>query len=211
MSPCSARHLGLIACTTCGLVCRDRVVDTPRDCPRCASALHTRKPNSLARCWALLIAAALLYLPANLLPIMHTRTFLEERDDTILSGVRVLWQAGSWDLALIVFIASVFVPLAKLAVLAVLLFSVQRGWRGARRRRTRLYRWVDWIGAWSMLDIFVVVLLVALVQFQTLARVEPGLGAVAFGGVVVLTLLASHSFDPRLIWDAAEAARHDEH
>jgi paraquat-inducible protein A len=210
----TARELGLTGCTACGLVCRSVAseVNEAQDlaCPRCGAALHSRKPHSIVRTWALLITATLLYLPANLLPIMHTSTVLEDREDTIVSGVIQLWATGSWDLAVIVFIASVVVPLAKIGILAMLLISVQGHWLTGRRQRTRLYRLVEWVGQWSMLDIFVVVLLAALVQFSTLARVEPGPAAGYFGAVVVLTMLASHSFDSRLIWDAAEGTDTDD-
>jgi paraquat-inducible protein A len=208
-APRTARALGLIGCPLCGLVCRlprgaggEQVQDLA--CPRCDQPLHARKPDSLARTWAFLITAVLVYVPANTLPIMNTRTLFDERQDTIMSGVFALWGAGSWELALVVFVASVVVPLGKIAALVVLLFSVHFRWPTGRRRRTRLFGLVEWIGQWSMLDVFVVVLMVALVQFSTLARIEPGPGAAAFGAVVVLTMLAAQSFDPRLIWDAAE-------
>lgn len=208
--PSTARELGVIQCHACGLLCRLAPEGTEVECPRCGWDLHPRKPASLARTWALLIAATLVYIPANLLPIMRTKTLFKDRYDTIVSGVVTLWNAGSWDLATIVFVASVVVPLAKIAILAVLLLSVQKGWLSGRRRRTHLYRMVEWVGQWSMLDIFVVVLLVALVQFSTFAQVQPGPGAIAFGAVVVLTMLAAQSFDPRLIWDAAEGSKDDD-
>lgn len=206
----TARALGVIGCAVCGLVCRAAPPGVDVECPRCGQPLHLRKPDSVMRTWAFLLTAILLYIPANVLPIMHTRTLLEEREDTIISGVVALWAGGSWDLALIVFIASVVVPVAKIVVLAVLLLSVQFGSLGGRRRRTRLFRLVEWVGQWSMLDIFVVVLMVALVQFSTLARIEPGPGAAAFGAVVVATMFAAHAFDARLIWDAAERAQADD-
>ena len=206
----TARELNVLGCPSCGLVCRAPPPDSEVECPRCGEALHARKPDSLARTWAYLVTAILLYIPANALPIMRTKTIFEDRQDTIISGVLALWGAGSWDLALIVFVASVVVPLAKIAVLIVLLLSVQFGWVTGRRRRTRLFRMVEWVGQWSMLDIFVVVLMVALVQFSTLARIDPGPGAAAFGAVVVLTMFAAQSFDPRLIWDAADGSLTDD-
>lgn len=206
----TARELGVLRCTVCALVCRAPEQDLEVECPRCGQALHARKPDSLARTWAFLATAILLYVPANALPIMHTKTLFDERQDTIISGVLALWAKGSWDLALIVFVASIVVPLAKIAVLIVLLLSVQFGWVTGRRRRTRLFRLVEWVGQWSMLDIFVVVLMVALVQFSTLARIDPGPGAAAFGAVVVMTMFAAQSFDARLIWDAAEGSLHDD-
>lgn len=204
MTP-TAIALNLIGCPRCRQVCRGGATQAGTACPRCGAVLHRRKPASIERTWALLIAALLMYLPANLLPIMNTRTLRGEREDTILSGVVVLWEAGSWDLALIVFVASVLIPLAKIGVFASLLWSVQARWTRGLRQRTRLFRLMEWVGPWSMLDLFVVVLLVALVQFSALAQVEPGPGALAFGAVVVLTMLAAHSFDPRLMWDAAQA------
>jgi len=206
----TARELGVLGCPICGMVCRAAPQGVDVECPRCGQALHARKPNSIARTWAFLVTAILLYIPANALPIMRTKTLFDDRQDTIISGVLALWRNGSWDLALIVFVASVVVPLAKIAVLVVLLLSVQMGWVTGRRRRTRLFRLVEWVGQWSMLDIFVVVLMVALVQFSTLARIDPGPGAAAFGGVVVLTMFAAQAFDARLIWDAAEGSLHDD-
>ena len=196
-----ARDLQLIGCDACGLVLNSAGRQHAVYCPRCEAPLHWRKPNSLARSWALLIAACILYLPANLLPIMRTVKLLEAEDSTILSGVVLLWKNGSWDLAVIVFTASIVVPLVKIACLALLLITTQRGTTWCQRERTRLYRMLEIIGHWSMLDVFVVALLMTLVHFGKFAQVEAGPGVVAFGAVVVLTMLASMSFDPRLIWD----------
>lgn len=197
----TASELGLVACPSCGLVCRSDVPLAHAHCPRCAAPLHRRKPYSLTRSWALLIAAVILYIPANLLPIMLTSNLFEARADTIISGVIVLWQAGSPELAVIVFVASVVVPLLKIAVLALLLITAQRRSAWRREERAKLYRMIELIGHWSMLDVFVVALLVALVNFGSFAAVHAGGAAVAFGAVVVLTMLATMSFDPRLIWD----------
>lgn len=202
MNTPTAASLGLVACHGCGLVSRPARSGASR-CPRCAAGLHSRKPNSIGRTWALVIAAYLLYLPANLLPIMETRSLFERQEDTILSGVVYLWSTGSWPLALLVFFASVTVPLAKLLALTLLLISVQRRSAWRPRERSRLFRLVEFVGRWSMLDIYVVALLTALVQLQALAMVTPRGGAIAFGAVVVLTMFAAQSFDPRLIWDAA--------
>lgn len=196
-----ARELGLIGCHVCGLVCRDTGLHDAA-CPRCGSALHRRKTASLARTWALLIAAFILYIPANVLPIMRTASLGDIDDNTILSGVVELWVKGSPDLAVIVFTASIVVPMLKFLVLGTLLLSAQRGSDWAQRQRARLYRLVEFIGYWSMLDVFVVALLTALVRFNFLSLVEPLPGVVFFGLTVVLTMLASMSFDPRLIWDA---------
>jgi paraquat-inducible protein A len=145
-----------------------------------------------------------LYIPANTLPIMYTSSLFGSSDDTIMSGVLFLWEDGSWYLAIIVFVASILVPLAKMIGLAVLLLSVQIGGRWRAGPRARMYRVIESIGRWSMLDIFVVALLVTVVQLTALASVRAGPAALAFGAVVVLTMAAAQSFDPRLIWDPLE-------
>jgi paraquat-inducible protein A len=192
-------------CHDCGLLSRLPEGAHGARCPRCDAALHARKPQSLERTWAWLIAAALCYLPANLLPIMKVTSLGRAQADTIMSGVVYLLVHGMWPLAIVVFTASVFVPLLKLAILLTLLISVHRrsNWRPVDR--TRLYRITEAIGRWSMVDIFVVTILVALVHLGNLATVEAQTGAVFFGAVVVLTMLAAESFDPRLIWDRLEA------
>lgn len=198
-----ASELGLIGCHVCGQVCRD-TRQPHMACPRCGAALHRRKTASVSRTWALLIAAFILYLPANLLPIMRTVSVGDVDDNTILSGVIELWVKGSPDLAVIVFTASIVVPMLKFFVLGTLLVSTQRGSVWALRQRAKLYRLVEFIGYWSMLDVFVVALLTALVRFNILSRVEPLPGVVFFGLTVVLTMFASMSFDPRLIWDGKD-------
>ena len=156
-----------------------------------------------------MLAAAILYIPANTLPVMSSDSLFGDQVDTIMSGVIFLWRDGSWMLALLVFVASVVVPLGKLLVLAVLLISVQWRWRWRPRVRAAMYRSIEFVGRWSMLDIYVVTLLAGLVQIQSLANIRAEAGAVAFGAVVVLTMLASQSFDPRLIWDAVAPANAD--
>lgn len=193
--------LGLVPCHGCGLVIERPPPGAP--CPRCGEPLHARKPESLTRAWAWLSAALILYIPANVLPVLHSTKLFEHWSNTIMSGVVELWTDGSYDLAIVVFIASVIVPLLKMGALMLLMIQVQFGSRWLPRERAVLYRVLEYIGHWSMLDVFAVALLVALVQFGTLAHVEPGIGIVAFGAVVVLTMLATLSFDPRLIWDAA--------
>jgi paraquat-inducible protein A len=203
-----ASERGLVGCHICGLACSD--VPFRRDpearvaCPRCGSALHRRKPGSYGRTWALLIAAFIMYIPANVVPIMRTASLNDIDDNTILSGVVELWVKGSPDLAVIVFIASIVVPMLKFFTLGTLLVTSQRrsGW--ALPQRARLYRLIEFIGYWSMLDVFVVSLLTALVRFNVLSRVEPLPGVIFFGLTVVLTMLASMSFDPRLIWDGRD-------
>ncbi|HVT37086.1 MAG TPA: paraquat-inducible protein A [Nevskiaceae bacterium] len=197
----TARELGVVGCHACALVCRAPPAHSDAACPRCGARLHARKPDSLTRSWAMLITAAILYIPANLLPMMDTTNILEQRSDTIVSGVIQLWDIGSWDLAIIVFTASVLVPLMKILVLGLLLYSVQRRSHWDPLERARLYRFIEFIGRWSMLDIFVVALLISLVNFDRFGEVRAGPGSIAFGAVVVLTMLSSLSFDPRLIWD----------
>jgi paraquat-inducible protein A len=192
-------------CHDCGLLCRLPVHAAHGvRCPRCGAGVHARKPRSLERTWAWLIAAALCYLPANLLPIMKVTSLGRAQADTIMSGVVYLLVHGMWPLAVVVFTAGVFVPILKLAILLTLLVSVHRrsSWRPVDR--TRLYRITEAVGRWSMVDIFVVTILVALVRLGNLATVEAQTGAVFFGAVVVLTMLAAESFDPRLIWDESE-------
>jgi paraquat-inducible protein A len=182
-------------------------VSVPAHCPRCGASLHFRKPGSVSRCWALLIAAYILYIPANLLTMMETGSLISYRKDTIISGVVELWKTGSWAIAVIVFIASVTIPLLKMISLTLLLVSVQRRSRWQPRQRTRLYRLLELVGRWSMLDIYVVTLLAALVQLGAMGTVKAGPAALAFGAVVVLTMLASMQFDPRLIWDPLQKER----
>ncbi|MCG6897901.1 MAG: paraquat-inducible protein A [Thiocapsa sp.] len=196
-----------LACDVCELVVRRSAALRDGDrlrCPRCTDVLHGRKPRSLQRTWALLIAAVVCYVPANLLPIMTVTSLGRTQSDTILSGVVFLLTHGMWPLAIVVFVASVFVPFLKLLILVFLLLSVQvrSVWRP--RDRTRLYRITEAIGRWSMVDVYVVTILVALVRLGNLASVQAEAGAVFFCAVVVLTMLAAMSFDPRLIWDAME-------
>lgn len=173
-------------------------------CPRCGAALHSRKPDSLQRTWALLIASLVFYIPANLLPITKTSYIGGVQSDTIMSGVIYFAHTGAWHIALIIFVASVMVPVVKIVILIYLLVSVQRASSHRMVDRTRLYRITHSIGRWSMVDIFVVAVLVALVQLGPIAGIEAGPGAIYFGGVVVFTMFAAEAFDPRLIWDRRE-------
>jgi paraquat-inducible protein A len=200
----TATKAGLISCHACGHVQQHVHSAAHLRCARCNARLHERHPDSISRTWALLIAAAVLYIPANLLPVMHTASLVGDEDDTIMSGIVYFWTSGSWPLAVIVFIASILVPLMKLFVLALLAFTAGRRstWRPVER--SKLFRIVEFIGRWSMLDIFVVTLTVALVRFQSLAVITARPGAIAFGSVVILTMLASMQFDPRLIWDPVD-------
>ncbi|GAB7525803.1 paraquat-inducible protein A [Paraburkholderia sp. 2C] len=173
-------------------------------CTRCGSPLHLRKPNSLARTWAFLLAALVLYLPANLLPVMHTSSLFGAQKDTIMSGVVYLWTSGSWPLAVLVFIASIAVPMLKILAIGFLAVSANLRSRWQPVQRARIYRIVELVGRWSMLDIYVIAILTALVQFNALATVTAGPAAIAFGAVVVLTMFAAMSFDPRLTWDTRQ-------
>lgn len=202
----SAASRGLVACASCRLLVQPAHADDPGHCPRCGAELEFRRANSVQTTWALVIAAAVCYLPANLLPVMVSQTFAGTEEDTILSGIVYLYTSGSWPLALIVLVASVMVPIGKLIALGYVLVQIQRGVRGGERERTRLFRLVHVIGRWSMLDVFVVTFTVALVQLRPLMAVVPGQGVLFFAAVVVLTMLAAESLDPRLIWDAGHRA-----
>ncbi|GLI34859.1 paraquat-inducible protein A [Desulforhabdus amnigena] len=199
----------LLSCHVCHLVCRvdPHTEDESAFCPRCGATLHQRKPDSLNRTWALVIAAAILYIPANVYPVMTVVSFGKPFVNTILGGVQELISSGMWPLAVLVFFASITVPMLKLVGLIFLLISIHRRSRWRPADRTRLYRIIDAVGRWSMVDIFVLAITAALVQMGSIATIVPGVGAMAFASVVVLTIFAAMSFDPRLIWDAAGANR----
>jgi len=174
-------------------------------CPRCGTRLHRRKPNSIKRTWALVVAAFIFYIPANVLPITIVVSLGQAQSDTIMSGVIYFIHSGMWPIALVIFVASIFVPVLKLIILVFLLITVQRKSRWRPKDRTRLYRITEVVGRWSMVDIFVVTILVALVKLGGLASIQAQSGAVFFCAVVVITLFAAMSFDPRLIWDTEES------
>jgi paraquat-inducible protein A len=200
-APVTGESLGLLVCARCRATVRS--AGAPRCiCPRCHAPLHARRPASVATTTALVVTAALLYIPANVLPVMHTHTLFDDEDNTILSGVISLAQQGSWPIALLVFFASIVVPLLKLVALGEILIAVSRGRLRYAHQRSRLFRIVESVGRWSMLDVFAISLLVALVQIQSFAFIDIRPGAFAFAAVVVLTMLAAQSFDERLIWDA---------
>lgn len=199
--PLTAARAGLIRCHACELLSRAPKSSGGLACPRCGATLHLRKPDSIQRTWALLIAAYILYVPANLLPMMRTSSPVGTENDTIMSGVIYLWTSGSWPLALLVFFASITVPMAKLLSMTLLTWTAQRRSVWQPGQRARMYRMVEFIGRWSMLDVYVVTIMAALVQMQPLAAIEAGPAAMAFGAVVVLTMIAARTFDPRLIWD----------
>jgi paraquat-inducible protein A len=200
--PPLASELKLVLCHACGKACD---ASRPRHhCERCGAPVHVRKTDSLTRTWAYLIAALVFYVPANLLPVMNTKMLGSGDDSTIMSGVIEFWSHGAWDIALIIFIASIAVPATKFVALALLLITVQRGSTWAQKERSKLYRFVELIGYWSMLDVIVVALVAALVKFQALGDIEPRPGILFFGLVVVFTMLAAMSFDPRMIWDSRQ-------
>lgn len=209
-----ADALQLRGCECCGLVSSVAGVNTAAAsrlrCARCAFPLHRRKPQSVQRTAAFLLTAALLYIPANLLPVMSTRSVIGRDSHTLVGGIVELWHSGAIELALIVFIASIAVPLLKIAALALLCWTAHRRSEWRQRERAGLYRVVETVGHWSMLDVFVVVLLVGMVRFGVIAQVEPEAGLLAFGGVVVATMLASACFDARLIWPQAADQREQE-
>lgn len=207
----TAASEGLLLCDVCSLLNHHAGRDEQLCCARCGANLHFRHPHSIQRAWAFLVAAMILYVPANMLPIMHSGSLYGVQSDTIWSGIVWLWQTGSWALALIVFVASMVVPIAKIVSLAVLLLAAQKRSTWNPQRRAMIFRITHWIGRWSMVDIYVGATLVALVQFKAFASIEPGTGAIAFGAVVVLTMLATQTFDPRLTWDPLDQAAERAH
>ena len=198
-----------VLCLECDLVAAAGPAEggEPGRCPRCGARLAPRRPGSLAATTALTAAGYILYLPANLFPVLTITRFGRTASYTILGGVRDLAAAGLWPLALLVLVASIIVPGLKLASLTWFLVSVRLGSAGLLRQRTQLYRFVDFIGRWSNIDVFMVSIVAALVQFGTLTTIEPGPGIASFAAVVVLTMFAVSAFDPRLMWDAAAGRR----
>lgn len=195
--PDSAAARGLALCHACGIA---SPVSEAR-CPRCRSGLHLRLQDSLQRTWALTIAALLLYLPANLLPVLRMESFAGDQQNTIMGGVIQFWRGGDYPVAIIIFGASVMIPVLKIISIISLCLAARTGRRP--RGMTRLYRMTEFVGRWSMVDVFVVAILVAVVQLGSTISIHPGAGAISFAAVVVLTMFAAMSFDPRLIWDAA--------
>mgnify|MGYP001603869920 CR=1 FL=1 len=195
----------LLGCESCGLVTLDIPRERPASgaqlrCPRCRHVLRHEKPLSVQRTWACVVAAAVLYVPANALPVMSTTSAFDTSTHTLLGGIHELWIDGSWVLAMIVFIASIAVPVLKIAALGLLAWSVRKAPRWRRLERARLFRLIEVVGHWSMLDVYVVVLLASCVRFGSLANAHPEPGLLAFAADVVMTLIAANSFDPRMIW-----------
>lgn len=201
-TPPLAAELKLCLCHGCGMACDVR--RNAHQCERCGAPLHPRKSDAITRAWAYLVAALIFYVPANLLPVMRTEMLGQGIDSTIGGGVVEFWESGAWDIALIIFIASIGVPAIKFLSMGMLLVTVQRHSAWARPQRSKLFRFVELIGYWSMLDVMVVALVAALVQLRGLGTIEPRAGILFFGLVVVLTMLSAMSFDPRLIWDDGE-------
>lgn len=199
----TAKQCGLQSCGVCGLVSRPVSADEQGQCPRCDEELTFRKHDSFQRTWAYLVAAAVCYVPANVLPVLTTTTATGSESDTILQGVVLLWSPTGWPLSIIVLVASIIIPSAKILALAYLLITVQRGSVQNNEQRIQLYRIIEFIGRWSMVDVFVDTFTAALIQLQPLMSVEPGPGLIFFAAVVVLTMLAVEAFDPRLIWDSS--------
>ncbi len=199
-APQSAAADGLAGCHVCTRLSPVAL----EHCPRCGSALHLRVTNSIQTCLALVLTAAFLYVPANLLPIMYTENLGNSQPGTIMGGIVFLWHHGAYPVAAVIFIASVVVPLAKIMVMLWLCWSVLHGDKAKPRERTVLYQVTEFIGRWSMVDVFVVSILVALVQLTGLISFRPGSAAIAFAGVVIITMIAAEKFDPRLIWDNLE-------
>ena len=208
----TAAAANLIRCTGCEMLSRTKVLPSGHfaRCGRCGTRLRMRKPQSLQRTWALVVTAFVFYIPANLFPVMYTGRLGQSEGDTILSGVQSMYAAGWWVVGTLIFFASITVPLAKLVSLTFLLISVQIHSNWNPRQRTVLYHIVEYVGRWSMLDMFVVSLTVALIRLGAVANVQPGPGATWFAGVVVITMFAAMSFDPRLIWDSIETVNGNE-
>jgi len=206
----------VLGCESCGQVSANLLGDVPlghiavQKCGRCGHTLHAEKPFAVQRTWACVIASAILYVPANTLPVMVTDNALVHEEHTLIGGIHQLWVEGSWMLAIIVFIASIAVPVLKIGVLGLLAWTVQHAPQWRQLERARLYRLIENVGHWSMLDVYVVVLLAATVRFGAIANVAAGPGLLAFAAVVVLTLAATWSFDPRMIWrePPADERRH---
>lgn len=196
---------GLVLCTECHTIYQ-YLPDAQMHCRRCGAQLHQRKPDSLNRTWALLIASIILFIPANMLTIMNVIYFGRDDPSTIMGGVILLIQLGSYSVAFVVFAASVLVPLFKMIGILMILLSLKFNINLNDSQRIKMFRVIDFIGRWSMLDIFVISILAALVNISGVAVITAGNAATAFGAVVVLTMLAANSFDTRLLWDYNEHA-----
>ena len=196
----TAASTGLANCDICGMLSSESL----EHCPRCNGKLHVRKPNSIQRTIAYLVTACVLYVPANVLPITVTTQLGRDIDSTIIGGVILLWEHGSYPVALVIFIASIMVPSSKILALFLLCWGVAKNQIYRCKERTVMYRIIEFIGRWSMIDVFVVAILVSLIQLSGIVTIKPGGAALAFAGVVIITMFAASAFDPRLIWDAID-------
>ncbi len=199
----TARKAGLVSCGGCGTL----APLGQHRCDRCEATLHSRRPDAEQRVWAWLVAGIILYIPANLYPMLVTRTFGQVQEGTIIGGAIELIEYGAWFVAFVVIFASVVIPVAKFVAIAALILGVRNGSRLSAHRRMQLYEVTEFIGRWSMIDVFVVAILTALVQLGFIASINPGPAAVCFALSVVFTMLSAQSFDPRLIWDSIEEHR----
>jgi len=197
----SARQAGLARCDFCGALHR---LPATEPCRLCGAEVHSRKPNSLQRTWAFLLVGFMAYIPANIYPIMLTRSFGDNTSDTIFSGVIALMQSGSIFVAIVVFVASVVIPVAKFLIIAGLALSLHFRWDMSEHTRHVLHTVTEFIGRWSMIDVFVVAVLAALIQLGAILTIEPGVGINLFALSVVFTMFSATSLDPRLIWDGVE-------
>lgn len=207
MQPITAKSAGLAQCHDCHKLLRYASHGDKQFCPRCGAKVEQRRHGSIAKTWSLIITALIFLIPANLYPIMTVVYFGEGAPSTIIDGVILLVQLNMIPIALIIFIASVAVPFLKISSIIFLLLSVQFKWPADPRQRTILYRFVEWIGRWSMLDIFVIAILMKLVEMGSIAEIQGNLAAFFFGVSVIFTMLAAFAFDPRLIWDPSDKPR----
>lgn len=204
-----AKDQGLAACHRCKMIVKlsDK---THASCTRCGSTVHYRKHDSINRAWAFLLSAFVMYIPANTEAIMHTVALGQQSSDTILSGVLYFLAHGDWPVALIIFSASVLLPLLKMISIAYILLMIQRGSNTRKTEKTKLYILAEIMGRWSMVDVFVVALLAALVQLGSLTNIQPGPAGAAFAAMVILTMFSAMAFDPKLIWDQSRELENDE-
>lgn len=197
----TAQQAGLARCNYCGSLHR---LSEDELCRKCAAPVHGRKPQSLQRTWAFWVVGLMAYIPANVYPIMLTKSLGGETSDTIVTGVISLAQSGSLFVAFVVLVASVVIPVTKFIVIAGLALSLQLRWSMSKHSRQQLHTIIEFIGRWSMIDVFVVAVLAALIQLGAILTIEPGFGINAFALSVVFTMLSANSLDPRLIWDSAD-------
>lgn len=210
-SPITAQAANLLRCHDCGkLVYHQQVaVDEITRCPRCMAVLHMRKPASVSRTWALVLSSAIFFLPANILPIMRV-DFLGKPDrSTILDGIIYFFKSGEYSIGLVIFTASVLVPLFKIVGIILILLSIHFHWRGWLKHKAIMFRFIEFVGRWSFLDIFVIALLGAMVRFGSLSSIEAEPAAPFFTAVVLCTMFAALAFDPRVLWDTCSEHKHN--